>query len=54
MTDDSKEIKYAFRVDSDLRAAFIKTAKDLDTDAAKELRKFMRQYVAKNGQKGLF
>lgn len=54
MAVDTKEIKYAFRVDKDLRAAFIKTAKGLDSDAAKELRKFMRQYVAKNGQKGLF
>lgn len=53
MSNDTTEIKYAFRVDKDLRAAFITTAKEKDSDAAKELRKFMRQYVAKNGQKSL-
>lgn len=46
-----KTVTLPIRIDEDLKKAFIQTAKDQDSDASKELRKFIRQYVAKHGQR---
>jgi len=41
------------RMDENLRKAFVKSCKNNDTTAAQEIRKFIRNYVAKNGQRSL-
>lgn len=41
------------RVNGDLRDAFIETCKQNDTTAAQQLRRFMRDYVKRHGQKQL-
>lgn len=51
-----KEVKKAqmlIKMDADLKEAFIKTCKDMDSTASREIRDFMRKYIAKNGQKKL-
>lgn len=48
---DSKKKKgsqFAIRVDKDERDAFVSLCEALDTSAAREIRKFMREWVAKN------
>lgn len=50
---EPKTVQYKFTLTEDLRKAFIESCKNQDTAAAQELRKFMRSYVAKNGQKKL-
>lgn len=47
MTNKPKTI----RVPDDLWKAFVSTCKDKDTDASRELRAFMRDYLKRNGQK---
>jgi hypothetical protein len=41
------------RVEQVVREQFLKSCKDQDTTAAREIRQFMRSYIAKNGQAGL-
>lgn len=41
------------RTTHELRDAFIAVCKQQDMDASKEIRKFMRSYVARYGQKAL-
>jgi hypothetical protein len=41
------------RIDENLRDAFIESCKSNDTTASQELRRFMRDYVKKHGQKSL-
>lgn len=43
----------AFRLDPDLRAAFLAACEGNDRSAAQELRGFMRGYVEKHGQGSL-
>lgn len=44
----AKESQLAIRVAKDERDAFVKLCEDLDTTAAREIRSFMRDYVAAN------
>lgn len=46
-------VNIVVRVDRELRDAFVAVAKQQDTDASKEIRKMMRSYVLRYGQKGL-
>ncbi len=45
-----KEKIVTLRVESDLWERFKKVAKANDSDASKELRKFIKRYLAKNAQ----
>lgn len=41
------------RVDKNLRDAFVLSCQSMDSTASRELRHFMRQYVAKHSQQSL-
>jgi len=45
---------FNFKCDTDLKDAFVDTCDKLDTTASRELRAFMRKYIAKHGQDTLF
>jgi hypothetical protein len=51
MMENDKSLQ--IRVTEDLRDAFIEACKSNDTTAAQELRRFMRDYVKKHGQRSL-
>jgi len=51
--NNKKVVNYTFRVDEDLKNRFIAVCKANDTDSSKELRKFIKQYLAKNSQLAL-
>lgn len=46
--------QFSFACDTELKDAFVETCKDMDTSAARELRAYMRKYIAKHGQESLF
>jgi len=45
--------QFSYSVSTDLRDAFVQCCKDQDTNASRELRGYMRRYIAKNGQEKL-
>jgi len=47
------EVRYPIIVDKHLKEAFFEACQNQDTVAAKEIRHFMRSFVAKHGQKKL-
>lgn len=49
-----KTTQMPFRVDEDLKKAFLLTCRSQDTTASQELRRFMRDYIKKYGQQDLF
>lgn len=49
----NNETMLAVRTSQDLKEIFIDVCKQQDTTAAQEIRKFMREYVKRNGQKEL-
>jgi hypothetical protein len=42
------------RCPSDLKKAFLDTAKEQDRDGAQLIREFMRSYIVEHAQKGIF
>ena len=50
----SKDVQFAFRVESSLREQFVRTCRRMDRPAGQVLREFMREYVGKNIQASLF
>ncbi len=50
----SKDVQFAFRVESSLREQFVRTCKRMDRPAGQVLREFMREYVGRNIQASLF
>jgi len=48
-----KQVQIVIKLPLPLREAFVKTCKDMDSNAAREVRGFMREYIAKNSQKTL-
>lgn len=48
-----KQVQMVIKLPESLREAFVSTCKDMDSNASREVRDFMRKYVAKNGQKSL-
>jgi predicted transcriptional regulator len=48
--DKEKIVNFTIRVDEDLKLRFTKIAKLKDSDASKEVRKFMKKYVSENAQ----
>ena len=49
-----KKTTFLVKLDEDLKASFQAICKARDTDASKEVRAFMREYVRKHGQGELF
>ncbi|MBL4607082.1 MAG: hypothetical protein JKY01_04555 [Pseudomonadales bacterium] len=47
-------IQLSFACDLDLRDAFVQCCKEQDTSSSRELRSYMKRYLAKHGQKDLF
>ena len=47
-----KNSQLVLRLDKDERDAFIARCKDLDTSAAREIRRFIREFMAEDGAKG--
>ena len=47
-----KDSQLILRLDKDERDAFIARCKDLDTSAAREIRRFIREFMAEDGAKG--
>lgn len=45
----SKEI-LTVRIEKELKEKFIETCKDQESDASKEIRKFIKQFIAQHGQ----
>jgi len=53
-TKDSEQPgMFSFLVDKELKDAFVNSCTAMDTTASREIRAFMRQYIAKNGQQRL-
>ena len=52
--DNDKQVQLVVKLPESLRDSFNKTCKGMDTTASRELREFMRKYIAKNGQAALF
>jgi len=50
---EKKEVLLTLRVDKALRDTFKSVVKANDDDVAKVLRRFMRQYIKENSQKGI-
>lgn len=46
-------VTYNLRVSEELRAGFNETCKKMDTSGSREIRKFMRDFMARNGQSKL-
>ena len=46
-------VVYTIRVNPDLKDAFVECCKNQDSDSSKEMRSFMRSYIAKHGQRSL-
>ncbi len=50
MTKDTKTVNYTIRLDKELKDRFVKICKAMDSDSSKEIRKFMKKYIAENNQ----
>jgi len=45
-----KDSQLILRLDKEERDAFIRLCKDLDTSAAREVRRFIREFLAEHGE----
>ena len=52
-SSNNNETMLAIRTIHQLKDMFNQTCKNMDTTAAQEIRKFMRDFIKKNGQKEL-
>jgi len=50
MEKDTQTVNYTIRLDRELKDRFVKTCKAMDSDSSKEIRKFMKKYLAENSQ----
>ncbi|HMV40754.1 hypothetical protein [Plasticicumulans sp.] len=48
--DRDEEAKFVIRIEKDLRDEFVDLCRDLDTTASREVRRFIRSYLAENGR----
>jgi len=53
LNKDAKIIIYNLKVEKQLRDRFLAIAKHLESDGAKEVRKFMKKYVSDNANLAL-
>lgn len=52
--DPTELITFTFRLERGLRDGFNIACKELDTSSARELRAFMKKFIARHGQDSLF
>lgn len=45
-----EEVKLVVRIEASLRDAFIEACQDMDTTASREVRRFIRDFLARSGQ----
>ena len=45
-----EETKFVIRIEKDLRDAFVDLCRELDTTASREVRRFIRSYLAEHGK----
>lgn len=50
----NSEVMLGVRCDKELRDAFVQACDRMDTSASREVRRFMRSYLAKYGQEEMF
>lgn len=50
----AKDVQFAFRIESTLRAQFVSACKEIDRPAGQVLREFMRDFVRSRIQRSLF
>lgn len=50
---EAKQHMFTFAVEKELKDAFVNSCVAMDSTASRELRQFMRQYLAKHGQQKL-
>ena len=43
------DVKLVVRIEADLRDAFIETCQSMDTTASREVRRFIRDFLARSG-----
>ncbi len=48
--DKDEEVKLVVRIEAKLRDAFIETCQNLDTTASREVRRFIRDFLARSGK----
>lgn len=48
--NETKEVQLVTKCPKDLRETFVKVCKQQDTNASREIRAFMRDYIKKHGQ----
>lgn len=48
--DKEEEVKLVVRIEAKLRDAFIETCQNLDTTASREVRRFIRDFLARSGK----
>jgi hypothetical protein len=46
--DKDKEVKLVVRIEASLRDAFIEVCQDMDTTASREIRRFIRDFLARS------
>lgn len=44
-----EDVKLVVRIEAELRDAFIETCQDMDTTASREVRRFIRDFLARSG-----
>ncbi|MCP5159293.1 MAG: hypothetical protein H6975_07690 [Gammaproteobacteria bacterium] len=49
-SNEDKEVKLVVRIEAGLRDAFIEACQDLDTTASREVRRFIRDFLARSGK----
>jgi hypothetical protein len=49
--DQDKEVKLVVRIEAGLRDSFIEACQDMDTTASREVRRFIRDFLTRSGQK---
>ena len=52
MPKKKRDSQLVIRIHKEERDAFVELCEDLDTSASREIRRFMRDFVEKNGRKG--
>lgn len=49
-SNKDEEVKLVVRIEAGLRDAFIEACQDIDTTASREVRRFIRDFLARSGQ----
>ena len=49
-SDKDENVKLVVRIEAGLRDAFIETCQEMDTTASREVRQFIRDFLARSGK----